>query len=36
MTFLPAGKTGPVVRGRLNHVSAEEAEEDSGVFMGEL
>ena len=32
----PAGKAGPIVRGRLNHISAEEAEEDPGVLMGEL
>ena len=32
----PAGKAGPIVRRRLNHVSAEEAEEDSGVLKGEL
>ena len=32
----PAGKAAPLVRGRLNHVSAEEAEEDPGVLMGEL
>ena len=31
-----AGKAGPTVRRRLNHVSAEEAEEDSGVLTGEL
>jgi hypothetical protein len=28
----PTGKAGPIVRGRLNHVSAEEAEEDPGVL----
>ena len=32
----PTGKAGPTVRGRLNHISAEEAEEDPGVLMGEL
>ncbi|RAV77534.1 hypothetical protein DBT52_09225, partial [Aerococcus mictus] len=32
----PTGKAGPTVRGRLNHVSVEEAEEDPGVLMGEL
>ena len=32
----PAGKAGPIVRGRLNHISAEEAEEDPGVLMGTL
>jgi len=32
----PAGKAGPIVRRRLNRVSAKEAEEDSGVLMGEL
>ena len=29
----PAGKAGPIVRGRLNHVSIEEAEDDPGVLM---
>ena len=32
----PAGKGGPIVRRRLNHVSAEEAKKDPGVLMGEL
>ena len=32
----PTGKAGPIVRGRLNHVSAEQAEEDPSVLMGEL
>ena len=31
-----AGKAGPIVHRRLNRASAKEAEEDSGVLMGEL